>query len=322
MQLTFSDLSEQNKKVTTKKAKFLKEMDEITPWKAFCSAIQPFYHKEFNEKGGRKPYPLETMLRIYFIQQWYNLSDAATEEFIYDIPVARTFSQVHLDKVPDESTILNFRRILEKNKLSDQLLKISNEYLESQGFKVSKGSIVDASIISAASSTKNQAKQRDSEMASTRKNGQYYFGLKIHIGTDINTNVIHSATVTAANESDVGQMNKLLRESDQAVMADAGYTGDKHKKEARRLGKSFLVNDKRKPKHTKHKKKNLSTSQKKRNQRLSKIRAKVEHCFRIVKCQFGYTKVKYKGLEKNRVQIMSLLALANLYNNREKLMSL
>ena len=257
------------------------------------------------------------MLRIYFLQQWYSLSDAGAEEFI-----ARTFAQVELDQIPDDITILNFRRIIEKNQLSDKFLKITNDYLEKKGFKISKGTIMDATIIQAPSSTKNINKERDPEMKSTRKNGQYFFGMKLHIGTDLNTNIIHTATVTSANESDVGQMSKLLRKSDEVIMGDAGYTGEKHKKKAREEGKIFLVNDKRKPKHTKNKKKNLSASQRKRNRQISKVRAKIEHCFRVVKCQFGYKKTRYKGLEKNRVQLFSLLSLTNLYSNRKVLMTL
>lgn len=320
MQLTFSDLSEQNKKVTTKKAKFLAQMDQIIPWQKFISAVKPYYHKEYNPKGGSKPYPLETMLRIYFVQQWYNLSDVGAEEFIYDISTVRAFTRVQLERVPDETTILNFRRILERHKLSEKFLQISHDYLEQKGLKVSKGTIMDATIIQAPSSTKNISKKRDPEMASTRKNGQYFFGLKTHIGTDINTNVIHSVVITAANESDVRQMPELLRKNDEVIMGDAGYTGDKHKKLAREQGKLFMVNDKRKPKHTKNKKKNLSTTQKKRNRKISQVRAKVEHCFRVLKRQFGYNKTRYKGLEKNRIQILSLLSLVNLYSNREMLM--
>lgn len=174
MQLTFSDLSEQNKKVVTKKAKFLNEMEQVVPWQAFIDAIKPHYHKTYNTKGGRKAYPLEAMLRIYFLQQWYNLSDAGTEDFIYDIHIARTFAQVELDKIPDDTTILNFRRIIEKNQLTDKFLKIINDYLEKKGFKISKGTIMDATIIQAPSSTKNINKERDPEMKSTRKNGQYF----------------------------------------------------------------------------------------------------------------------------------------------------
>ncbi len=179
MQLTFSDLSEQNKKVVTKKAKFLNEMEQVVPWQAFIDVIKPHYHKTYNPKGGRKAYPLETMLRIYFLQQWYNLSDAGTEDFIYDIHIARTFAQVELDQIPDDTTILNFRRIIEKNQLSDKFLKITNDYLEEKGFKISKGTIMDATIIQAPSSTKNINKERDPEMKSTRKNGQYFFGMKL-----------------------------------------------------------------------------------------------------------------------------------------------
>lgn len=322
MQLSFSDLDEQNKKVLTKKALFLDQMNKTIPWSQFVSIIQPHYHKTYNPKGGRKAYDLELMLRIYFLQQWYSLSDQGCEEFLYDTPIARHFCMTDNAHIPDETTILNFRRIIENHQLSEQFLTLSNRYLEQQGIKVSKGTIMDATIISAPTSTKNKDQKRDPEMASTRKNNQYFYGAKCHIATDMNSNVIHSMEVTAANQSDIEEMPNLLREEDEVIMADAGYSSDAYKKGCRQLGLSFLVNDKRKSKLTKNKKINLSATQKKRNRKISKIRGKVEHCFRVVKCQFGYKKVRYKGLEKNKVQLLSLLALTNFYLKRNYLLSL
>jgi len=220
----------------------------------------------------------------------------------------RRFAQLDLlDAIPDETTILNFRRLIEKHQLSATIFADINQYLVEKGIKVSQGSMVDATIIQAPSSTKNKDKKRDPDMRSTRKNNQYYFGFKIHIGTDINSNAIHSATVTPANEADVNELPKLLRKDDKIVFADAGYTSDTYKREARSLGMSWKVNDKRKPK------KNMSSSQKKQNRKNSQIRARVEHCFRVIKCQFGYKKASYKGLVKNAVQVLTLLGLANLY---------
>ena len=178
---------------------------------------------------------------------------------------------------------------------------------------ISPGTMVDATTINAPSSTKNKEKKRDPEMHQTRKGNQWYFGMKIHIGTDANSNMIHSATVTAANEADINELPKLLRETDKVIFADAGYTSDSYKRGSRHLGIDWRVNDKRKPKQQ------MSTSQRKRNRQNSKVRARIEHCFRVIKCQFGYKKARYKGLEKNRVQVFSLLALTNLYMLRGQL---
>ena len=161
--------------------------------------------------------------------------------------------------------------------------------------------------------------RRDTDMKSTRKNNQYYFGMKIHIGSDVNSNAIHSATVTPANVADIDELPNLLREEDEVVFADAGYTSDQYKRGSRELGMTWKVNDKRRPSHTKQKKINLSNKQKRNNRKNSRVRARVEHCFRIIKCQFAYRKSRYKGLEKNRVQVMTLLGLANLYMLRKRL---
>jgi len=311
-QLNFATLAYQNKKVVTKREAFLKEMEQVVPWKRLLNLIEPHYPK----KGkGRPPIPMETMLRIYFLQQWYALSDPSAEEALYDIESMRRFALLELckDAIPDETTILNFRRLIEKHKLSVALFNEINTYLVDKGIKVSKGSMIDATIIQAPTSTKNQDKQRDPEMHSTRKNNQYYFGMKIHIGSDINSNVIHSATVTSANIADIDEMPMLLRKEDEVIFGDAGYTSDSYKRGARSLGMIWKVNDKRKPK------KNLSATQKKTNRKNSSIRARIEHSFRVMKCQFGYQKVRYKGLVKNRAQVFILLGLVNLYQMRKSL---
>lgn len=311
-QQSFATLAYQNKKIVTKREAFLKEMEQVVPWSRLLKLIEPHYPKKGN---GRPPIPMEVMLRIYFLQQWYALSDPAAEEALYDMESMRRFSLLELgeDVIPDETTILNFRRLIEKHDLSVTMFNDINAYLVDRGIKVSKGSMIDASIVHAPASTKNKEKQRDPEMHSTRKNNQYYFGMKIHIGSDVNSNAIHSATVTSANIADISEISELLREEDEVVFGDAGYTSDSYKRGARSLGMSWKVNDKRKPK------KNLSATQKKRNRKNSSIRARVEHCFRVLKCQFGYKKVRYKGLNKNRVQVFALLGLANLYMLRKQL---
>ena len=311
-QISFASATYDNKKVMTKRERFLTEMDTIIPWPRLLKLIEPCYPK----KGkGRPPMPMESMLRIYFLQQWYSLSDPAAEEALYDIESMRRFAQLELvvDALPDETTILNFRRMVEKHRLSEVLFNDINAYLVERGIAVSQGSMVDATIISASGSTRNKDKARDPDMHSTRKNNQYFFGMKIHIGTDVNSNAIHSATVTAANVADITELPNLLRVDDKVIFADAGYTSDSYKRGSRALGLSWKVNDKRKVK------KNMSSTQKKQNRKNSGVRARVEHCFRVVKCQFGYKKARYRSLEKNRVQVFSLLGLANLYMLRGQL---
>ena len=311
-QITFASIAYTHKKVTTKREAFLNEMERVVPWSRLLKLIEPYYPKAGN---GRPPMPMETMLRIYFLQQWYSLSDPAAEEALYDIESMRRFAQLELldDAIPDETTILKFRHMIERHALSEAIFADINNYLVEKGIQVSQGSMVDATIIQAASSTKNKDKKRDAEMHSTRKNNQYYFGMKIHIGTDVNSNAIHSATITQANTADITELPKLLRERDRVVFADAGYTSDSYKKGARALGMSWKVNDKRKVG------KEMSASQKKQNKKNSSVRARIEHCFRVIKCQFGYQKARYKGLKKNRVQVFTLLGLVNLYMLRGRL---
>ena len=311
-QLSFATLTYQHKKIITKREKFLNEMGKVVPWERLLKRIEPHYPKAGK---GRPPMPMECMLRIYFLQQWYALSDPAAEEALYDIESMRNFAGLELivDAIPDETTLLKFRRLIEKHELSRTLFEAINHYLIDKGIQVSQGSMIDATIVQAPSSTKNKEKKRDPEMHSTKKNNQHYFGMKIHIGTDVNSNVIHTATVTAANTADITEMPHLLRADDKVVFGDAGYVSDSYKRGARALGMTLKINDKRKPK------KQLSASQKKRNRKNSSVRARVEHCFRVIKCQFGYRTVRYKGLEKNRTQVFMLLGLANLYQLRTRL---
>ena len=212
-QITFASIAYTHKKVTTKREAFLNEMERVVPWSRLLKLIEPYYPKAGN---GRPPMPMETMLRIYFLQQWYSLSDPAAEEALYDIESMRRFAQLELldDAIPDETTILKFRHMIERHALSEAIFADINHYLVEKGIQVSQGRMVDATIIQAASSTKNKDKKRDAEMHSTRKNNQYYFGMKIHIGTDVNSNAIHSATITPANTADITELPKLLRERD------------------------------------------------------------------------------------------------------------
>ena len=316
-QQSFASLEYDQKKRRTRRERFLAQMQEVVPWSRLVAVIEPHYPK--SGKRGRRPMPLESMLRIYFMQQWYALSDPAMEDALYEVESMRRFAELDLldDALPDETTLLKFRHLLEAHKLTDKLLSEVNAHLQEQGVAVSKGTMVDATIVEASPSTKNQAGKRDEQMHQTRKNNQWYFGMKIHVGADVNSGAVHSVTVTAANEADISELPNLLREDDEAVFGDAGYASDEYKRGSRQMGMSWMVNDKSKPKHSKYP--GLSAKQRRRNRRRSSVRARVEHLFRILKCQFGYRKVRYKGLEKNRVQVMSLMALANLYLLRGKL---
>ena len=297
-QITFASMVYENKKKETRRERFLREMDQAIPWNRLVSLIEPYYPTAGN---GRRPMPLEQMLRIYFMQQWYSLSDPAMEDALYDIESMRRFANIELgeDPVPDETTILNFRRLLEEHHLTAELLEVVNEFLEERGLLLRGGSMVDASIVSAPSST--------------RKGNRWYFGTKVHVGVDAKSGLTHTVKVTTAKEHDVTALPNLVREDDKAVFGDKGYCGDDLKHEARENGVYWGVLEKRK------RGKGLSSSQKKRNRKHASIRAKVEHGFRIMKCQFGYIKTRYRGLEKNAVQIYSLVALGNLYQVRHQL---
>jgi IS5 family transposase len=313
-QTSFASLSFASKKKKTRKELFLEQMQACVPWPQFEAVIEPYYPKS-GRRGGQ-PIGITTMLRIYLMQQWFNLSDPMMEDALYEVESMRRFAGLDLceDRIPDETTILKFRHLLEKHALTERLFEAVNAHLQSRGLQVSKGTMVDATLIAASPSTKNVKGERDPEMHQTRKGNQWYFGMKIHIGADVDSGAAHTVTVTAANEADINQLPKLLRSGDQVIFGDAGYTSDEYKRGARALGIHWKVNDKRKPKHG-----DLSGKQRKRNRQQSSIRARIEHLFRIIKCQFGYRQVRYKGLEKNRAQVMSLMVLANIYLLRGRL---
>ena len=311
-QLSFATLDHQNKKKRTKREVFLDEMEDVVPWVRLSALIAPHYPKVGN---GRRPYPLETMLRIYFLQQWYQLSDPGAEEALYDIQSMRAFAGLELgrDAVPDETTILNFRHLLERHELTKALFEAVSEHLEDKGALLRGGTIMDATLIAASPSTKNKSGKRDPEMSQSKKGNQWYFGMKAHVGVDARSGLVHTAGVTTGKTHDAKVMDNLIREDDRAVFADKGYVNENKKRAARRAGVYWGVKDQRKPGRQ------LSSSQRKRNRRNGSVRAKVEHIFRVVKCQFGYRKVRYRGITKNGAQVFSLLALANLYLARRRL---
>lgn len=309
-QLSFADCEYRQKRHQTRKEKFLARMETLVPWQRIVTVIEPYYPKPGN---GRRPYPLITMLRIHCLQQWYSLSDPAMEDALYEIASMRLFTSLSLDKpIPDHTTIMNFRHLLERNGLGRQIFEEVNNWLTEAGVLVKEGTLMDATIIEAPSSTKNKAGERDPEMHQTKKGNLWHFGMKAHIGVDARTGLTHSLETTAANEHDLNQADRLLHGDEQFVFADAGYRGidkrDNLKDKAvdwhiaERPGKVRALK-----KHPRINKVPINIEYMK-----ASIRAKVEHPFRIIKCQFGFTKARYRGLMKNDSKLATLFALANI----------
>ncbi|MEO8746507.1 MAG: IS5 family transposase, partial [Rhodanobacter sp.] len=272
-------------------------------------------------EGGRRPIGLERMLRIHFLQQWYALSDPAVEEALYDSAAMRRFVGIDLgsEPAPDETTVCKFRHLLERHGLAAKLFATVSKYLKDQGMKLSPGTMVDATIIAAAPSTKNRDKARDPAMHQTKKGNQWYFGMKAHIGADETTGLVHTVTTTAANVADVTEVGKLLHGKERAVYADAGYTGaEQHVKPKR--GRTWFIAAKRSKVKAIEDPELRDLTEQIEHLKAS-IRARVEHPFRVVKRQFGYVKVRYRGLAKNGAQVMTLFALANLWMARKPLLA-
>jgi transposase, IS5 family len=315
-QLSFASLEFAGKKKSTQRDVFLAEMAAVVPWSVLEGVIAPHYPRA-GANGGRRPYPIAVMLHIYCLQQWYNLSDPGAEEALYDIESMRAFCNLELgrDPIPDETTILNFRHLLEAQALTKTVFEAVADHLEARGALLRGGTIVDATLIAASPSTKNQAGKRDPEMRSSKKGNQWYFGMKAHIGVDARSGLVHTAGVTSGSVHDAKVMDRLIRDDDSALYGDKGYASDAKKRAAEAAGVLWAVKEKAKPGRR------LPARQRARNHRFGKMRAKVEHVFRVVKCQFGYRKVRYRGLAKNGAQVFSLLALANLYLARRTLAS-
>ena len=301
---------------TTRRERFLAEMEQAVPWARLYALIEPKYPKG-SAAGGRPPLPLERMFRIYCLQQWYNLSDPGAEEALYDSITMRRFAGVSTDAdiIPDETSILNFRRLLEKHQLTERLLTEINAHLSERGLIVGKGTIVDASIIDAPSSTKNEKKKRDPQMHQTRKGKQWYFGMKVHTGVDADSGLVHTVRATAANVADVNVLGELLHGGEESLHGDSAYHSKELKAQAEASGIEFNVNQR----GTKHHP--LTKTQRMRNRRLSRVRAVVEHPFLVVKRLWGHAKVRYRGIRKNLAQMNALFGLANLYRVRYRLLS-
>lgn len=301
----------------TRRRELLDEMDRVVPWSDLVAEIAPFMPEG---KRGRPPFPVESLLRIHFMQQWFTLSDPAMEEALHDVPLFRDFAGLGGwdDRLPDESTILRFRHVLEKHKLAERILATVNLLLGAKGMMLRSGTVVDATLISAPSSTKNASGERDPEMHQSKKGQQWFFGMKAHIGVDADSGLVHTVRGTSGNVNDVVEANSLLHGQEKDVFADAGYQGAHKRPDAKedvkwhvamRPGKRKLL-DKTDPV-------DALTDQVERIK--ASIRAKVEHPFRVIKRQFGHVKVRYRGLAKNTAQLHTLFALANLWMVRKRL---
>ena len=291
---------------------FLDEMEQIVPWADLLALVEPHYAKAGK---GRQPVGLSIMLRTYFVQQWFNLSDPGVEELLYESAAVRRFVGVDLGvaPAPDETTVLRFRHLLEKHSLGGQMLDTVNEYLESKGIKIQTGTIVDASILHAPSSTKNETKQRDPEMHQTRKGNQWFFGLKTHIGVDSKEGHVHSVATTAASVADKHMLHDLLHGEERKVWGDGGYQGQTEAiKQAAPRAQDMTC------KRTKFKN-YVDEEAKRKNTTKSSVRAKVEHVFRILKRVFGFDRVRYRGIAKNHHRLCANFALVNLYLHRKRL---
>ncbi|MDI9912836.1 IS5-like element ISXo1 family transposase [Xanthomonas oryzae pv. oryzae] len=318
MQLTFGDAEGLGKRKQTRREIFLAEMDRIVPWKRLLALIEPHY--PVSGRPGRQPYALATMLRIHLLQQWYALSDPAMEEALHEIPTLRRFAQLGgLDNVPDETTILNFRRLLETHGIAARMLEAVNAHLSRKGQSLRSGTIVDATLIAAPSSTKNADRARDPEMHQTKKGNQWYFGMKAHIGVDEFSGLVHHVHCTAANVADITVTHALLHGKEDSVFGDSGYTGAEKRDELQSCEAAFFIAAKRSTIQAIGNKRARAWAERWEHFKAS-VRAKVEHPFRVIKRQFGYTKVRYRGLAKNTAQVQTLFALSNLWMVRRHLL--
>ncbi len=316
-QISFSDAEYAGKRKKTRREVFLEEMELVVPWKVLLKIIEPHYPVAGR---GRRPYALESMLRVHLMQNWFALSDPAMEEALYEIASLRGFAHLSLNEpIPDETTILNFRHLLEANDLAEDILKVVNALLARKGLLLKRGSIVDATIIAAPSSTKNAEGARDPEMHQAQKGKQWYFGMKAHIGVDADSGLVHTVTTTAANESDVAQIADLLHGKEEQVWADSGYRGA-----PRRVGRDDLQwHIAARPSDiAKLPEGRAKTKLQKAEHRKASVRAKVEHPFRVIKRQFGLVKVRFRGLAKNTAHVVTLFALSNLWMARKQLMDM
>ena len=306
------------KKKQTRRDKFLADMEQVVPWARLEERVRPFYP---TGERGRPPLPLERMLRVYFVQQWYGLADEAVEDAFYDSQALRGFAGIVLnrDPIPDATRVLHFRHWLERHDLTQGLFEAVNAMLEERGLLMRQGTIVDATIIAAPSSTKNKQPSRDPEMPQTKKGNQWYFGMKAHIGVDVASGLVHTVTGTAANKADITQTAKLRHGQEEDVFGDAGYTGADKRPELADRDVSWTIAIKRSI--IKALPQALRELAEPVERALSQVRAVVEHPFPIVKNRFRHKKLRYRGLTKNTAQLYTLFALANLVIVKQALLA-
>lgn len=323
-QVSFAQAEYDKKKKRTRREIFLEKMEQVVPWARLKEVIEPHYPKA--GRRGRPPIGLERMLRMYFVQQWYGLADEAVEDAIYDSQALRTFMGIDLsrERVPDATTLMGFRHLIEAHDLAQAMLVEVNAMLIERGLLMSKGTLIDATLIAAPSSTKNRGHARDPEMHQTKKGNQWHFGLKAHIGVDQESGLVHTLVTTAANVSDISQAPALLHGQEESVWADAGYVGVDKRED---LQEALAANGQEVQWHVAKRRKTVETMmdgwQKKLAQAHEKLKARVrayvEHPFHVVKNIFRHRKVRYKGLAKNDAQLNVLFALSNLYMMRDQL---
>lgn len=314
-QLSFSEAEYNLKKRKTRREKFLEQMDALLPWKRLEKRIRPYYAKAGN---GRRPYPLTVMLRVHCMQLFYNLSDPAMEDALYEIESMRRFAGLSLTgAIPDETTILNFRHLLERHKLGKKLFKEINTHLSKQGFNLKEGTIVDASIIAAPTSTKNRQGKRDEEMHQTKKGNEWHFGMKLHIGVDDGLGLIHSLETTPANTHDIVVADKLLHGKEQRVWGDAGYKGIEKRDEHAEREVDWMIAER----PGKRRVMDADSPENKIEKTKASVRAKVEHPFMFIKRIFKYNKVRYKGLQKNKERLYLLSGFTNLIKMKDCLLA-
>ena len=320
-QLSLGESGFERKTKRTRKREFLDEMNLVVPWAELVSLIAP-HAPTPGAKGGRPPFAVETMLRIHFLQQWFNLSDPAMEEALYDMALFREFVGLDAgeDNLPDESTILRFRHLLEAHDLSLQILATVNATLAAKGLLLKSGTVVDATLIAAPSSTKNSSGERDPEMHQTKKGNQWHFGMKAHIGVDADSGLVHTVVGTAANVNDVTQAHALVHGEETDVFADAGYQGVGKRDETQEINVNWHVAMRPGKRKVLDKSTPMGAILDQLEQAKASIRAKVEHPFRVIKRQFGHVKVRYRGLAKNTAQLHTLFALSNLWMVRRTLL--
>ena len=316
-QLSFSDAEYGGKRKRTRREVFVAEMSRVVPWKKLEAVIEPHYPKA---GLGRRPYALSTMLRIHCLQQWYALSDPAMEEELYEIASMRQFAGLSLARgsVPDETTILNFRHLLERHGLAVRIFDAVKAHLEAAGVPLRQGTIVDATIIAAPSSTKNEKGERDPDMHQTKKGNQWYFGMKAHIGVDAESGLVHTVAGTPANITDITKADDLLHGDESMAFGDAGYTGIDKRPDRKHTAEWHVAMKAGKRRALKGSA--LGRILERLEKLKAQVRARVEHPFRVVKRQFGYQKVRYRGLAKNTAQLHTLFALSNLWMVRRRLL--